>query len=69
MILLDTHAWVWWVHDEERLTANQLEVIRANETDTIGVSAISCWEIAKGNLTCLTRAVANHNVRVDVGRD
>lgn len=47
MILLDTHIWVWWVHEEERLTANQLEIIRANETDTIGVSAISCWEIAK----------------------
>jgi len=47
MILLDTHVWVWWVHGDERLTANQLEIIQANETDTIGVSAISCWEIAK----------------------
>jgi PIN domain nuclease of toxin-antitoxin system len=47
MILLDTHAWVWWVHGDERITAEQLEAIQANETDTIGVSAISCWEIAK----------------------
>jgi PIN domain nuclease of toxin-antitoxin system len=47
MILLDTHVWVWWVHGDQRLTANQLEIIQANETDTIGVSAISCWEIAK----------------------
>ncbi len=47
MILLDTHAWVWWVHDDEQLTANQLDAIQTNETDTIGVSAISCWEIAK----------------------
>lgn len=47
MILLDTHAWVWWVHGEERLSPNQLNAIQENESDTIGVSAISCWEVAK----------------------
>jgi len=47
MIVLDTHIWVWWVHGDERLTRTQAEVIEANETDVIGVSAISCWEIAK----------------------
>ena len=47
MIVLDTHVWVWWVHGEERLTETQAEVIAANELDTIGVSAISCWEVAK----------------------
>ena len=47
MIVLDTHIWVWWVHGDERLTRTQAEVIEANETDAIGVSAISCWEIAK----------------------
>ena len=47
MILLDTHIWVWWVHGDDRLTSNQSEIIQANETDVIGVSAISCWEIAK----------------------
>ncbi len=47
MIVLDTHIWVWWVHGDERLTRAQAEVIEANETDVIGVSAISCWEIAK----------------------
>lgn len=48
MILLDTHIWVWWAHGDERLTSNQTEIIRANEEDGgIGVSAISCWEIAK----------------------
>jgi PIN domain nuclease of toxin-antitoxin system len=46
MIVLDTHIWVWWVDGNQRLSARQLEVITANETDTIGVSAISCWEIA-----------------------
>jgi len=47
MIVLDTHIWVWWVHGDERLTRAQAEVIKANEVDVIGVSAISCWEIAK----------------------
>jgi PIN domain nuclease of toxin-antitoxin system len=47
MIVLDTHIWVWWVHGDERLTPTQAEVIKASETGVIGVSAISCWEIAK----------------------
>jgi len=47
MIILDTHIWTWWVHGDERLTKAQEKVITANETDVIGVSAISCWEIAK----------------------
>ena len=47
MIVLDTHIWVWWVHEDQRLTPAQREAIVASETDVIGVSAISCWEIAK----------------------
>ncbi len=47
MIVLDTHIWVWWVNGDERLSRSQIEVIGANEGDVIGVSAISCWEIAK----------------------
>ena len=47
MIVLDTHIWVWWVHEDEGLTQTQAEAIEANETSVIGVSAISCWEIAK----------------------
>jgi PIN domain nuclease of toxin-antitoxin system len=47
MIILDTHIWVWWVHDEKRLSKSQLDAIKTNETAGIGVSAISCWEVAK----------------------
>jgi PIN domain nuclease of toxin-antitoxin system len=47
MIVLDTHIWVWWVHGDEQLTPAQRDAITANEADLIGVSAISCWEIAK----------------------
>lgn len=47
MIVLDTHIWVWWVHGDKRLTETQIETVTANETNVIGVSAISCWEVAK----------------------
>jgi PIN domain nuclease of toxin-antitoxin system len=47
MIVLDTHIWVWWVHGDDRLTQAQIDVIEANEVDVIGVSAISCWQVAK----------------------
>ncbi len=47
MIILDTHIWVWWVHGDKQITSIQAEIIKANETDIIGVSAISAWEIAK----------------------
>jgi PIN domain nuclease of toxin-antitoxin system len=47
MIILDTHIWVWWVHGDERITSTQAEIIKANETDIVGISAISVWEIAK----------------------
>lgn len=47
MILLDTHAWIWWVQEPTRLTAAQASAIGINEESIIGVSAISCWEVAK----------------------
>jgi PIN domain nuclease of toxin-antitoxin system len=47
MIVLDTHIGVWWVHGGERLTRSQTQIIQAHEVNTIGVSAISVWEVAK----------------------
>ena len=47
MIVLDTHIWVWWIQGDPRLTAVQLRTIQEQEADVLGVSAISCWEIAK----------------------
>jgi PIN domain nuclease of toxin-antitoxin system len=47
MIIIDTHIWVWWVHDDKKLTKAQIEIIKTNEDNTIGISAISLWEIAK----------------------
>jgi len=47
VLVLDTHAWVWWMNDRALLSQTQRRAIRSNEADTIGVSVISCWEIAK----------------------
>ena len=47
MIMLDTHVWVWWTIDPVRLSETQRQAIASNEDDLIGVSAISCWEVAK----------------------
>jgi PIN domain nuclease of toxin-antitoxin system len=47
MIVLDTHVWIWWTLDTERLSDAQRRVMEDNEGDLIGVSAISCWEVAK----------------------
>ncbi len=47
MIVLDTHIWVWWVHDPERLTFLQREMIESRKAEGVGVSAMSCWEVAK----------------------
>jgi len=47
MILLDTHIWLWWVHGDERLSTTHEVLISDNEEEGIGVSVISCWEVAK----------------------
>lgn len=47
MILLDTHVWVWWVHGDPRLTESVRQAIERHESVGLGVSVISCWEIAK----------------------
>lgn len=44
MILLDTHAWVWWASSPERLSRRAAAAI-ADESER-AVSAISCWEVA-----------------------
>jgi PIN domain nuclease of toxin-antitoxin system len=47
MILLDTHVWIWWTHGDPNLAADFAGEIDRHEGDGIGVSAISCWEVAK----------------------
>ncbi|MEO6238643.1 MAG: type II toxin-antitoxin system VapC family toxin [Vicinamibacterales bacterium] len=47
-ILLDTHAWVWWVAQDRRLSRKAAAVI-AKEVrgEGVSLSTISIWEIAK----------------------
>ncbi|MGK7884385.1 MAG: type II toxin-antitoxin system VapC family toxin [Crocosphaera sp.] len=52
MIILDTHTWIWWVNESTKLPLYAKEKIQ--ESNLIGISAISCWElsmlVAKGRL-------------------
>ena len=44
MILLDTHALVWWQAGSERLPRRLRE--RIDAASSVHVSAVSCWEVA-----------------------
>ena len=48
MIFLDTHAWVWWVSNPEKLSAPARERIdmAASLNQKIYISTISAWEVA-----------------------
>ena len=47
MIILDTHIWIWWIDDNPKLSTHNREIIQTNQTSGLGISIISCWEIAK----------------------
>lgn len=47
MIILDTHIWIWWVDNSPRLTDQQRSYIHQHQPDGLGISLISCWEVAK----------------------
>ncbi len=47
MIILDTHVWIWWVDKNPKLSPQNLEIIQAHQASGLGISIISCWEIAK----------------------
>ena len=48
-LVLDTHAWVWWVSKPEKLSRKQRSAIdrtRKRGGDTLLLSVISAWEVA-----------------------
>jgi PIN domain nuclease of toxin-antitoxin system len=56
VIVLDTHVWVWWLSDPQKLPARARKTVIAAAGDrAIYISAISAWEIAllasRGRLT------------------
>jgi PIN domain nuclease of toxin-antitoxin system len=63
LIVLDTHAWIWWVADPAQISqAAAARIVAEGERGGIQVSAISSWEISvlarKGRLV-LTLEVAD----------
>ena len=43
MIVLDTHAWLWWISEPGRLSHAARQVI--DHAGAIGVSTFSAWEV------------------------
>jgi len=60
MILLDTHALLWWQAGCERLSAAAGRAIA--RADVILVSPVSCWEVA--TLLCSGRIALDRDVYV-----
>lgn len=48
MLVLDTHALVWWVSNDDRLSENAAEAINSalSAGQNLLISSISAWEIA-----------------------
>lgn len=47
-IFLDTHAWVWWVTEDPRLSRKALNAIDdAVRAEGVSLSMISVWEVSK----------------------
>lgn len=75
MIVLDTHIWVWWIHGDKSLKKEYFQLLDSDEGEELGISAISCWEVAKLveykrlELLCsinewVTQALAYPNIRL-----
>jgi PIN domain nuclease of toxin-antitoxin system len=48
MILLDTHAWIWWVNGQPALSRRAHRIIRQAAGEAgVYVSSISVWEVAQ----------------------
>ncbi|QLE55724.1 type II toxin-antitoxin system VapC family toxin [Nostoc sp. TCL26-01] len=47
MIILDTHIWVWWNHNDSKLSPNHAEAINRERPYGLGVCSISLLEISR----------------------
>jgi len=59
VILLDTHIWIWWVHEDMTRWDLMRPLQDLYGADELAVSVISCWEVAK---------LVEHR-RLDLGRN
>ncbi len=48
MIVLDTHAWLWWASDQQRIPSRARRMIESTvkARNPIHISTISTWEVA-----------------------
>ena len=46
MILIDTHVWIWWVSNSQKLSPARRKILDA-DGEQFALSIISCWEVAK----------------------
>ena len=44
-LLIDTHCWLWWLSEPERLQQNALNILK-NAENAVLLSPVSSWEIA-----------------------
>jgi PIN domain nuclease of toxin-antitoxin system len=44
VIVLDTHAWVWYASEDAQLSKRAKA--RINRAEALGVHPVSCWEVA-----------------------
>ncbi len=40
LIILDTHIWIWWVHDDPHLPEDYKLALKEHEVSGLGISAI-----------------------------
>jgi PIN domain nuclease of toxin-antitoxin system len=64
LIVLDTHAWLWWLTAPERLSSAAAETIE--QAPGIGVSTLSAWEIAM--LVVRGRIALDRDARLWIGQ-
>jgi PIN domain nuclease of toxin-antitoxin system len=46
LILIDTHVWIWWVSNSQKLSPARRKILDA-DGEQFALSIISCWEVAK----------------------
>lgn len=44
MIVLDTHIWLWWINNDNRVGKERK--LHIDQSDCVSVSIISCFEVA-----------------------
>jgi len=47
VIVLDTYIWIWWANQSKEFRLLCRNIINLHASAGLGVSVISCWEVAK----------------------